>query len=160
MSALDKSVPSEPSDADGRPAPFPSALCVPAEPVYLERIAEIVHHFAEQAGLDKESRNHLDVVVDEACTNVMRHSFPEGETGELRVAFELLDDGVAVTVMDKGTPFSLDDGIEASKRSKERDPATGGMGWFLIRKLADEVRYEWDEANGNQLTIIKRRKKF
>ena len=133
-------------------------LCVPAHPLYLAVIGAVVKWFGEQAGLAGGQCSDLEVAVDEACTNVIRHAFPQDGAGSLSVTCSPLADGMSVTVGDRGKRFNPEDGIEIGKRKREENPASGGMGLFMIHELTDDVHYEWDEDKGNQLTLVKRTK--
>lgn len=134
------------------------ALHIPAQPKYLALIGTVVRWYAEQAGLDEEAGQELEVAVDEACTNVVLYAFADGDAGEMAVKCTTEAKGLAVTIQDNGKPFTPSDGIEIGKKKRETDPSTGGMGLFMINQLTDEVRYEWNERDGNQFTLVKHKK--
>lgn len=134
------------------------ALHVPAQPVYLSLIGAVAVWFGRQAGLSNAACKELEVAVDEATTNVIRHAFPEEVMGEMTVVCTPLSDGVAVTVADKGRAFNPEHGAAKADEKRRRDPSLGGMGLLLIRKMTDEAHYQWDESFGNQLTLVKRKK--
>ena len=130
-------------------------LRVPAHPSYLSLIGITVKWFARRAGLSDEQCEELEVAVDEACTNVIRYAFPDRTTGEMTVVCSLSESGLGVSILDKGEPFDPREGIGIAGEKRSRDPASGGMGLLLIRRLTDAVRYRWDETEGNQLTLVK-----
>jgi serine/threonine-protein kinase RsbW len=130
-------------------------LRVPAEPAYLGLIGTVVQWFGRRAGLSEEQCQELEVAVDEACTNVIRHAFSGQAAGEMRVVCSPSDRGLAVTIVDRGKPFDPEEGIGIAEEKRSRDPASGGMGLLLIHKLTDAVCYRWDEREGNQFTLIK-----
>ena len=134
------------------------SLHIPAQPKYLALIGTVVRWYAEQAGLDEEACHELEVAVDEASTNVVSYAFPEDSPGEMAVKCATEGNGLAVTIQDNGKPFTPSDGIEIGRKKRETDPSTGGMGLFMINQLTDEVRYEWNERDGNQFTLVKHRK--
>ena len=85
------------------------------------------------------------VVVDEVVSNIVRCSGTSEFSVEVRRGGTLVfsDDGVAFDPLKCDTP-DVEAGIEARK--------AGGLGIFLVRKLAREVRYE--RRNGkNVLTV-------
>jgi serine/threonine-protein kinase RsbW len=130
---------------------------VPAQARYLSLIATLVQWFGRRAGLSDERWQELEVAVDEACTNVVRHAFPEGVEGEMTVHFALLEQGLRVTIVDRGERFSPSRGMEIAEAKRLRDPASGGNGLLLIAGLTDENEYRWDEREGNRLTLVKYR---
>lgn len=137
-------------------APFPAGMLrVPASPPYLALVGNVVRWFGGQAGLSDEKCGELEVAVDEACTNVIRHAFPEATHREMTILCSASDSGLRVTVQDMGTPFDLEQGAQTARDKRSLDPASGGMGLLLIRRLTDAVDYQWDEQQGNQLTLVK-----
>jgi serine/threonine-protein kinase RsbW len=132
-----------------------NSLCVPARPAYLALIGMVVRWYGRQAGLSDEQCSELEVAVDEACTNVIRHAFPERNTGQITVVCSPLDAGLQVAVLDKGRPFDPEQARKTANEKRSRDLASGGIGLLLIRQLTDAVHYQRDEREGNCLTLIK-----
>ncbi len=139
-------------DLDARSA---GMLRVPACPVYLALVGTVVRWFGSRAGLSEEQCGEMEVAVDEACTNVIRHAFPEPTKGEMTLLFTPSDHGLEVTIQDRGTPFDPRQGAQIAEAKRSRDPASGGRGLLLIDRLTDAVRYRWDEEEGNRLTLVK-----
>jgi serine/threonine-protein kinase RsbW len=153
-----------PSDSDlprgERPRPEIDArstgiLRVPARPTSLALIGTVVQWFASQAGFSDQPCQELELAVEEACTNVIRYAFPETDDGEMTLVFSPCDDGLEVTIRDRGTPFDPRQGERIAEQKRLRDPASGGRGLLLISELTDAVRYCWDEEEGNRLTLVK-----
>jgi serine/threonine-protein kinase RsbW len=115
----------------------------------------VVKWFAHQAGLSDEKCQELEVAVDEACTNVIRHAFSEPSEEEMSIVCSPVDGGLAVTIVDRGKPFNPDEGSQIAAEKRARDPASGGRGLLLIRQFTDAIHYRWDEQEGNQLTLVK-----
>jgi serine/threonine-protein kinase RsbW len=136
-------------------APSECLLRVPAHPLYLALVGTVVKWLGRQAGLSDERCQELEVAVDEACTNVILHAFPEHTVGEMSVRCSPVERGLAVTIADRGRPFDLEEGAEIAREKRSRDPASGGMGLSLIRQLADAVHYRRDPQDGTQLTLVK-----
>ena len=152
--------PNSPSPQGERDDPDPAALSagtlrVPAHPLYLALVGAVVRWFARQAGLGEEACEELEVAVDEACTNVIRHAFPEANSGEMTIICSASASGLEVTIQDQGKPFDPKEGVEIAREKRSRDPASGGMGLLLIDQLNDAARYQWDEERGNSFTLVK-----
>ena len=47
----------------------------------------------------------VQLAVDEACTNVIKHAY-SGQIGIIKLTCELLDDNLVITIKDKGKPFN------------------------------------------------------
>lgn len=79
--------------------------------------------------LDTKRAVPLGLILNELVTNSLKYAYPEGVTGEVRIALERSGDTVTLGVSDDGP--GLPRGF---------DPKTsGGMGWSLIRMLAEEI---------------------
>jgi serine/threonine-protein kinase RsbW len=110
----------------------------------IPRLAERVEIFAAGCGIADSVVMDLQLLLEEAVTNPVRHggcSFVEVRLtladGELRI--EVIDDGVAYDPLAR-PPVDVDAPLE------ERE--IGGLGVHLIRNLADEVKYaRVDERN-------------
>ncbi|MCP4536693.1 MAG: ATP-binding protein [Chloroflexi bacterium] len=140
------------SDAD---VPSTATLLVPASSSYLSLIGAMVKWFGRPAGLSEEQTSELEVAVDEACTNVIRYAFPNGAKGEITVVCSPIANGLLVRILDQGKPFDPRQGDEIAMAKRLQDPASGGLGLSLIRQLVDDVQYQWDKREGNQLVLIK-----
>ena len=134
-----------------------ASLRMPARASCLPLVGMLVHWFGRRAGLSDEQCRELEVAADEACSNVVRHAFPDAPAGEITVSFAPFDQGLRVTVADKGPRFCPPHGIEIAWAKRQLDPASGGSGLLLIERLTDGTEYRWDERDGNRFTLVKRR---
>jgi serine/threonine-protein kinase RsbW len=130
-------------------------LRVPARPAYLALIGMAVRWFGRQAALSEEKCQDLEVAVDEACSNVIRHGFAGRDDGEMTVICSPVASGLRVTILDHGKPFDPEAGLRTAEQKRSRDPVSGGLGLLLIRQLTDGVFSERDDREGNRLTLVK-----
>jgi anti-sigma regulatory factor (Ser/Thr protein kinase) len=140
----------------------PRRLTVPGQFEQLAQIAEFVTRAAREAGMTDDDVFHVEMAVDEACSNVIEHAYADcsGDidltcTSSAPGSFEIAihdsgrsfnPDGVALPPLD--IPADVDDLNE------------GGLGLYLMRKLMDEVRFEMAAGQGNTLTMTKRSKQL
>jgi len=117
----------------------------------------LVQWFGRRAGLSGDRCQELEVAVDEACTNVVRHAFPDGVEGEMTVQFTPLEQGLRVTIVDRGERFCPSQGMEIAEAKRLHEPASGGSGLLLIAGLTADNEYRWDEREGNHFTLVKYR---
>ena len=110
---------------------------------------------AEQAGLDHDQRFQVELACDEACTNVIEHTYAEEDVGNLDVSWEITDHAFLITIQDSGPPFDPQDELAATplKAVSIEEVPIGGLGLRFIHQLIDEVRYEY--VGGNRLTLVK-----
>ncbi len=85
--------------------------------------------------IDAEALTELKLATTEACSNAVRHAYPNA-AGEIRVRIELSADQLSVEVSDRGSGFDqarVRDWHAASMHEQ-------GMGLSIIRSVTDELQ--------------------
>jgi serine phosphatase RsbU (regulator of sigma subunit)/putative methionine-R-sulfoxide reductase with GAF domain/anti-sigma regulatory factor (Ser/Thr protein kinase) len=123
----------------------------------LDDIRDYVAVYARQAGLDDKEIYAVQLAVDEAASNVIEHAFAGVTNGSLDLTCEARDGELKMIMCDCGAPFDPETVAVPDVDAPIEDRQIGGLGVFLIHKLMDEVHYEISAADGNVLTMIKRR---
>lgn len=105
-------------------------LTVAARAENLAVVRQALAGFADAMGFDPESVSDLKTIVTEACMNVVIHAYPEDEPGPLEVGAAPRDDGLEISVRDRGSGF----------RPRPAEPETPGLrlGMPLIATLSDQ----------------------
>ena len=128
-------------------------------PSQFEQIREIgrfVLEGAVRAGFDERGAYHIELAVDEACTNVVEHAHAGRDDGSIDVTWQINDSSFHIIIEDDGQPFdpSLVEIVLPSAETKAQNVATGGLGMHFMRTLMDEVRYEREQTK-NRVTLMK-----
>lgn len=120
------------------------------------QISTFVRDAAERLPLSDDALFDIDLAVEEACTNIVRHAYRTGHEGDIEVSVEATDDAVRITLTDWGRAFDGDAAHLAVDVPAEVR-AQGGMGVLLIHELMDEVTRTTAAAPGgsNVLTMVK-----
>ncbi len=96
--------------------------------------------------------DQVNLALAEGFTNAVRHAHANLPTDTpIEIDLLLWQEKLEVQVWDMGAPFDPD-------KLTEPQPGTlkeGGYGWFLIRRLADNVDYERNALGRNCLRIVK-----
>ena len=122
----------------------------------LATIADFVVKAAQASGLNEKATFEVQLAVDEACTNVIEHSYRGEEKGEIALRCELADGDFVITIRDHGQPFNPEDVPLPDLKCSLAERCIGGLGLYFMRRLMDEVRFHFG-AEGNELTMVKRR---
>jgi serine/threonine-protein kinase RsbW len=134
-------------------------LIVPGRYDQISVICDFVAQGAQKAGLDEDAAFHVQLACDEACTNIIEHAYGGESAGEIEVSWQLNQRSLTVTLKDKGQPFDPD-GIETPhipQNQAELDQLKiGGLGLHFMRRIMDEVLFQFDEKSGNTLIMVKR----
>lgn len=135
-------------------------LIVPGEFEHLTEIATFIAAAAREAGLNDDDVFHVEMAVDEACSNIIEHAYAV-YPGSIDLSCISTDPGqLQVVIRDTGRPFDPDL-VPPPQVDAPPDLETlneGGLGLYFMRKLMDEVRFEFVPGQGNTLTMVKRSK--
>ncbi|MHC1743297.1 MAG: ATP-binding protein [Syntrophobacteraceae bacterium] len=129
-------------------------LRVPARPEFLESVRAYVLQMAAASGASDSVLFRIELAIEEALTNVFKYAYAEAG-GELEIACFASsepDRMITIEIRDWGIPFDpmLCEPPDISQDLMERP--VGGLGIYLIRKIADRVVY-CPLENGNQLAL-------
>jgi serine/threonine-protein kinase RsbW len=116
-------------------------LTLPARPENVAVIRHVLGAFSEALDLPEAVADDMRLAVTEACTNVVRHAYDDGE-GTLDVVVRPRDGALEVTVADSGR------GIGPSP-----DTSGPGLGLPLIAALADHLEIERSAGAGSRLIM-------
>jgi serine/threonine-protein kinase RsbW len=123
----------------------------------LAGISDLIHRAAQQTGLDDQATYAVQMAVDEACANIIEHAYGGEGIGEITCTVIPDRDRLTVVLADHGRPFDPKQIRDPNRKLPLAKRKEGGLGLFFIRRYMDEVRFEFSEQNGNQLTMIKRK---
>lgn len=124
----------------------------------LSQIGAYVAEAARLAGLDDEAVYAVELAVDEAATNIIEHGYGGDSRGRIHCEYEILRNGLKIVLRDTGRMFDPDSVPEPSFHGKTIENITPrGLGLFFIKRLMDEVNFEFNPELGNRLTMVKRK---
>jgi serine/threonine-protein kinase RsbW len=120
----------------------------------IESIGEVfafLDRFSKDQRVDDKTAFCVNLVAEELFTNMVRHN--EGGGERITVSIELLDNRLCLELIDTDVePFDpataatppIDAGIE------ERRP--GGLGIYLVKKMVDDLSYEY-QTEGRRMLV-------
>jgi serine/threonine-protein kinase RsbW len=116
-------------------------LTLPASPENVAVIRHVLGAFAEALQLPADLVEDMRLAVTEACTNVVRHAYADGE-GTIEVAVRPGPDAVRISIEDHG-------------RGTGPSPDTNGpgLGLPLIAALTDAVEIERAPNVGSRVSM-------
>jgi anti-anti-sigma factor len=117
-------------------------------------ITQFVAESAEAALLDDDAIAHCQLAVDEACTNVIEHAYEHDPELTFEVICTIEPGTLTIKVLDEGKEFDPTAAPPPQFSDNLDDIRPGGVGIHLIKKLMDDVRYEYVDDR-NSLTMVK-----
>ncbi len=134
-----------------------SSLHVSAEVEKLNQVSDFVKDFFAGKGFDAKFCNQLDIVVEEIYVNIASYAYPDGGQKDAYVDCEVDNDQAILIFRDHGIPYNP---------LMKEDPVTddpygmtiGGYGIFMVKKIMDEVIYEYDESTKENILTMRKNK--
>jgi anti-sigma regulatory factor (Ser/Thr protein kinase) len=121
-------------------------ITLPASLDSLHMLLQFAHAGAESAGLGQDERDKLDLVLEELLVNIARYAYQPG-SGDVEVAYAADGPGVLlVEVSDRGRLFNPLESKEPDLSGGLTDRPLGGLGVFLVRRLADTITYRREQG--------------
>ena len=132
-------------------------LTVPATIDNVEKVTEFVNGQLEEAGCPMKTQMQLDVAIDELFSNIAHYAYDPG-TGMATVQVDMEKDprAAVVTFLDQGRPYDPLAKKDPDVSLAAHDRPTGGLGIFLVKRIMDDVSYEYREGHN----ILRIRKKY
>lgn len=112
-----------------------------------------VKQLLARRGLDEGDTNTVELVLGEVLNNIVEHAYGPQTPGEITLDCVPVSDALNFRVWDHGSALpglSLPEGEPPVIDCTLDDLPEGGFGWFLVRSLANELRYG-REAGCNRL---------
>ncbi|MDD2328377.1 MAG: ATP-binding protein [bacterium] len=108
----------------------------------LHRVVAFLEQLEEEWQLPAGSLLPINLVLEEALSNVIFYAYEDERTHEIRIDFEYADNRLDVTIRDSGKPFDPTRNNNPDLTLPVEERPIGGLGIFLIRKIMQEVSYE------------------
>ncbi len=121
----------------------------------LTKVREFVYSKANIAFSNFDKINKLVMAVDEACSNLIHHTFNFNENEKICIGTYIEEPNFVVEIKDKGIPFNPMklDTVDMDEYLKEFK--SGGLGVHIIKLVTDEIEYveKNEERNFNIFRI-------
>jgi serine/threonine-protein kinase RsbW len=125
-------------------------LTIPAKPEYITLSRLALTGLSRVRELSQETLGDLKLAITEACSNAVRHAYPQGG-GVVEILYDLRPDRLVIEVADDGEGFEPLEGLNDSG-----DLSEGGLGIAIIRSIADEFEIDSPgNGRGSRLRFVK-----
>lgn len=122
----------------------------------IRRVNAALGDFLSDEGVPDRTIHHVKLVIEELVSNIVRYAFDEPAPGQrIEVDVRTEPGRIAVTIEDSGRPFNPNDAPPPPEKPLQEN-RTGGMGIFLVKKLASELTYVRENNRNRVRAIIER----
>lgn len=128
---------------------------VKARTADISGLTERAGEFLESEGIDGHAAHHVGMILEELLINLATHGgVPDAEAS---VLISIEKTKVIVEIVDNGQPFDPRSTPDPDVTAPAEERNIGGLGLFLMRKLAGDIRYVRDgERNRTSFAVSRR----
>ncbi|MGM1047455.1 serine/threonine-protein kinase RsbW [Paenibacillus uliginis N3/975] len=133
-------------------------LNLPANAEYVDIVRLNLYGIASKMGFTYEEIEDMKVAVSEACNNTVLYAYGQ-EGGMVEVVYEVTSESLSITVRDEGESFESDDNADGRGTLHDKELSEvqiGGLGFYLMEALMDEVSVTNQRGKGTQVILTKR----
>ena len=116
-------------------------ICIPGDTAELVRVREFVEEMARRCGFTEEGAYKIVIAVDEACSNLIRHSYKLDSSRQLCIQVETAGKTITIKIIDSGISFNPLNVPPPDMGEYFRKFMHGGLGVHIIRQLIDQIEY-------------------
>jgi anti-sigma regulatory factor (Ser/Thr protein kinase) len=120
----------------------------------LTAMAEKMMELAEEWELPQAITVNINLVIEEALTNIIFYAFPDNNKHDIKVSVTLNNTMLTIEITDDGIPFNPLSQQQPDITLPAEERPVGGLGIFLISQIMD-TRHYTRHKNQNILTLSK-----
>lgn len=131
-------------------------ITIPAQMSYLIQIREFIEHIGKRYKYSEKMVNSFKLVIDEACTNIIRHGYRDIKNGEILIKAIIRRLSLTIVIVDQGVSYDPRQANTPNLENYVNIGKKGGLGILMMRKLMDDLQYAVTER-GNEFRLTKMR---
>lgn len=119
----------------------------------LEEVISFIEGQLEMAGCPMKIMMQINIAVEEIFVNIAHYAYGDNE-GNALIKTEIVEDKMKITFIDSGVPYNplAKEDPDVTLPLEERP--VGGLGIFMVKKIMDEMYYEYSE--GKNILVIEK----
>ncbi|UHA74766.1 anti-sigma B factor RsbW [Paenibacillus sp. 481] len=133
-------------------------LTLPAQAEYVDLVRLTLYGIASRIGFTYEEIEDMKVAVSEACNNSVLYAYNRHD-GMVEIVFDIGEHELSLTVIDEGESFDANNkpnGVQGWHHKQLDEVQAGGLGFYLMQALMDEVEIS---STAGQGTVVKMKKR-
>ncbi|WDP89154.1 MAG: ATP-binding protein [Desulfobacter sp.] len=128
-------------------------LAVPSHPKFLKLVRDVMRNAAKSLGITGDRADGIILAVDEACSNIIRHSYMGRVDKTIEFSITLGKAALTIAISDSGkkwNPPAKDLNKESLNKLKP-----GGLGLLIIRRVMDRIDFSRANSGKNIIRMVK-----
>lgn len=130
---------------------------LPADSGNLDIIRKFIAGISENMGFNDEEVYKIELAVDEACANVIKHAYLTNSKREpiINIEAQEKNDRIEIVISDKGKGFDPSKVKKPEIEEYMKKMKRGGLGIYLIKELMDKVSFRIKAGVRNEVRMVK-----
>jgi len=134
-------------------------ITIPAQMSYMGQVRDFIEHIGSKYKYSDKIINSYKLVIEEACTNIIRHGYRDIKGGEVSIKAIIRQQSLTIVIIDQGISYDPRQAQTPDLEKYIQIGKKGGLGIFMMRKLMDDVQYNIT-SRGNELRLTKQREEI
>lgn len=133
------------------------SLEIPAANENLDHVRRFISGIAGNMGFSEEHVYQIELIVDEACSNVIKHAYKNCCSSRkiIRIKVKKHPRKIEIVVADRGAGFDPAAIGTPDLRKYQEKMIVGGLGLYLIHNFCDEVKFNIRPGVRNAVKMVK-----
>jgi anti-sigma regulatory factor (Ser/Thr protein kinase) len=140
---------------ENRAIEYEQEIAVASTIEQLSIISDFVERIMSASGFNSRRAMEVLLVVEEACTNIAKYAYPEGD-GIIHIVARVYSDRLVLIIEDHGVEFDPTAYAPILSQADASEHPVGGLGIHLIRCFVDGMDFQHKDGK-NVLTLVKNR---
>ena len=115
----------------------------------ISEASDFLDQCVEEFDIPLRTGYSLKVITDEIFSNIVYYS----GANNAEILFRNDSEIITLVFMDNGMPYNPMEAEEPDITADAEERSIGGLGLFMVKKMAEQVRYQY-AGQKNQLTVI------
>ena len=118
----------------------------------ISKLAIFIEELSEELALAPELTFNLNLVLEEAVSNVILYAYGEEKQKEITLLANMSDNNLIFVLTDSGQEFDPTKVPDADVTLSAEEREIGGLGIFLIRQIMNTIEYQ--RMDGKNVLIM------
>lgn len=120
----------------------------------IDKLAKFIEEVGEECQLSPELVFQLNLVMEEAVSNIILYAFPANEKHTVSLSVAKDGERLIFILSDSGKEFDPTQVEDADVSLSAEEREIGGLGIFLVRQIMDTVEYQ--RIDGKNILTLKK----
>ena len=120
------------------------SLELDAQRSLLEPLLDVFTRDLKDGGCPEDKIELIRICAEEIFINIASYAYPEKD-GAVQIEEEVDEGIIRIMFADEGLPYNPLEKEDPDITASAQDREVGGLGIFMVKQMADEIRYEYKE---------------